>query len=91
MAGDLFHCPGNGRVLFQCLCAVSQVPVEETDLYVNFFSNRNQCPVCFGAWLYDGDGGQSDLLEPALLKMSNLMHYMLYDSDEEKVSLHKEV
>lgn len=34
---------------------------------------------------------KSDLLEPALLKMSNLMHYMLYDSDEEKVSLHKEV
>lgn len=34
---------------------------------------------------------RSDLLEPALLKMSALMHYMLYDSDEEKVSLHKEV
>jgi LytS/YehU family sensor histidine kinase len=34
---------------------------------------------------------KSDLLEPALLKMSNLMHYMLYDSDEDKVSLHKEV
>jgi LytS/YehU family sensor histidine kinase len=34
---------------------------------------------------------KSDLLEPALLKMSNLMHYMLYDSDEEKVSLHREV
>lgn len=34
---------------------------------------------------------KSDLLEPALLKMSSLMHYMLYDSDEEKVSLHKEV
>jgi len=34
---------------------------------------------------------KSDLLEPALLKMSNLMHYMLYDSDEEKVSLHKEI
>jgi two-component system, LytTR family, sensor kinase len=34
---------------------------------------------------------KSDLLEPALLKMSNLMHYMLYDSDEEKVSLNKEV
>ena len=34
---------------------------------------------------------KSDLLEPALLKMSNLMHYMLYDLDEEKVSLHKEV
>jgi two-component system LytT family sensor kinase len=34
---------------------------------------------------------KSDLLEPALLKMSNLMHYMLYDSDEEKVNLHKEV
>ena len=34
---------------------------------------------------------KSDLLEPALLKMSNLMHYMLYDSDEDKVSLHNEV
>jgi two-component system, LytTR family, sensor kinase len=34
---------------------------------------------------------RSDQLEPALLKMSGLMHYMLYDSDEEKVSLHKEV
>jgi hypothetical protein len=34
---------------------------------------------------------KSDLLEPALMKMSNLMHYMLYDSDEEKVSLQKEV
>ena len=34
---------------------------------------------------------KSDLLEPALLKMSNLMHYMLYDSDQEKVSLQKEV
>jgi two-component system LytT family sensor kinase len=34
---------------------------------------------------------KSDLLEPALLRMSSLMHYMLYDSDEEKVSLHKEV
>jgi two-component system LytT family sensor kinase len=34
---------------------------------------------------------KSDQLEPALLKMSGLMHYMLYDSDEEKVSLQKEV
>lgn len=34
---------------------------------------------------------RSDQLEPALLKMSGLMHYMLYDADEEKVSLHKEV
>jgi hypothetical protein len=34
---------------------------------------------------------RSDQLEPALLKMSGLMHYMLYDSDEEKVSLNKEV
>lgn len=34
---------------------------------------------------------RSDKLEPALLKMSGLMHYMLYDSDEEKVSLQKEV
>jgi len=34
---------------------------------------------------------QSDKLEPALMKMSGLMHYMLYDSDEEKVSLDKEI
>lgn len=34
---------------------------------------------------------KSDKLEPALMKMSGVMHYMLYDSDEEKVSLQKEV
>jgi two-component system, LytTR family, sensor kinase len=34
---------------------------------------------------------RSDLLEPALLKMSDLMHYMLYDSDEDKVNLQREV
>ena len=34
---------------------------------------------------------KSDKLEPALLKMSDLMHYMLYDADEEKVSLLKEL
>jgi hypothetical protein len=34
---------------------------------------------------------QSDKLEPALMKMSGLMHYMLYDSDEELVSLEQEI
>lgn len=34
---------------------------------------------------------RSDKLEPALLKMSDLMHYMLYDSDENKVNLQREV
>jgi two-component system, LytTR family, sensor kinase len=34
---------------------------------------------------------RSDKLEPALLKMSDLMHYMLYDSDEDKVNLQREV
>lgn len=34
---------------------------------------------------------KSDKLEPALLKMSDLMHYMLYDSDEDKVNLQREV
>lgn len=34
---------------------------------------------------------KSDKLEPALLELSNLMHYMLYESDEEKVSLAKEI
>jgi two-component system LytT family sensor kinase len=34
---------------------------------------------------------RSDKLEPALLKMSDLMHYMLYDSDEAKVNLEREV
>jgi LytS/YehU family sensor histidine kinase len=34
---------------------------------------------------------KSDKLEPALLELSNLMHYMLYESDQEKVSLSKEI
>lgn len=34
---------------------------------------------------------RSDKLEPALLELSNLMHYMLYESDQEKVSLSKEI
>jgi len=34
---------------------------------------------------------KSDKLEPALMELSNLMHYMLYESDREKVSLSKEI
>lgn len=34
---------------------------------------------------------KSDLLEPSLMKFSSLMRYMLYEADEEKVSLEKEV
>lgn len=34
---------------------------------------------------------KSDLLEPSLIKLSSLMRYMLYDSDEEKVSLENEI
>lgn len=34
---------------------------------------------------------KSDLLEPSLLKFSSLMRYMLYDADEEKVALEKEI
>lgn len=34
---------------------------------------------------------KSDKLEPALLELSNLLHYMLYESDEEKVSISKEI
>jgi sensor histidine kinase YesM len=34
---------------------------------------------------------KSDLLEPSLLKFSSLMRYMLYDADEEKVPLEKEI
>lgn len=34
---------------------------------------------------------KSDKLEPALIELSNLMHYMLYESDEEKVNLSKEI
>jgi two-component system LytT family sensor kinase len=33
---------------------------------------------------------RSDLLEPSLIKLSSLMRYMLYETDEEKVSLEKE-
>lgn len=33
---------------------------------------------------------KSDLLEPSLIKLSSLMRYMLYESDEEKVSLENE-
>lgn len=33
---------------------------------------------------------QSDLLEPSLIKFSSLMRYMLYETDEEKVSLENE-
>ena len=33
---------------------------------------------------------QSDQLEPSLIKLSSLMRYMLYETDEEKVSLEKE-
>jgi two-component system, LytTR family, sensor kinase len=34
---------------------------------------------------------QSDQLEPSLIKLSSLMRYMLYEADEEKVSLDKEI
>ena len=34
---------------------------------------------------------QSDLLEPSLIKLSSLMRYMLYEADEEKVSIEKEI
>ena len=34
---------------------------------------------------------KSDLLEPSLLKFSSLMRYMLYEADEEKVPLEKEI
>ncbi len=33
---------------------------------------------------------KSDLLEPSLIKLSSLMRYMLYETDEEKVQLEKE-
>ncbi|MBL0359208.1 MAG: histidine kinase [Chitinophagaceae bacterium] len=33
---------------------------------------------------------QSDQLEPSLIKLSSLMRYMLYETDEEKVTLEKE-
>ncbi|MEI9911926.1 MAG: histidine kinase [Bacteroidota bacterium] len=34
---------------------------------------------------------KSDLLEPSLLKFSSIMRYMLYEDDEEKVALEKEI
>lgn len=34
---------------------------------------------------------KSDLLEPSLMKFSSLMRYMLYEADEEKVPLEKEM
>ncbi|MDX2049271.1 MAG: histidine kinase [Chitinophagaceae bacterium] len=34
---------------------------------------------------------KSDLLEPSLIKLSSLMRYMLYETDEEKVPLEKEI
>ncbi|HEY6977693.1 MAG TPA: histidine kinase [Chitinophagaceae bacterium] len=34
---------------------------------------------------------KSDLLEPSLIKLSDLLRYMLYESDEEKFSLRKEI
>jgi LytS/YehU family sensor histidine kinase len=34
---------------------------------------------------------KSDKLEPALMELSNLMHYMLYESDQEKVRLSREI
>src|SRR5262249_40157374 len=34
---------------------------------------------------------KSDLLEPSLIKLSSLLRYMLYETDEQKVPLEKEV
>lgn len=34
---------------------------------------------------------KSDLLEPSLIQLSNLIRYMLYENDDEKVSLEREV
>ncbi|WP_018615766.1 sensor histidine kinase [Segetibacter koreensis] len=34
---------------------------------------------------------KSDLVEPSLIKLSSIMRYMLYENDEEKVSLEKEL
>ena len=34
---------------------------------------------------------KSDLLEPSLLKLSSLMRYMLYETDEQRVALSREV
>lgn len=34
---------------------------------------------------------KSDLLEPSLIKLSGLLQYMLYESDDEKINLQKEI
>lgn len=34
---------------------------------------------------------KSDLLEPSLIKLSSIMRYMIYENDEEKVPLEKEI
>src|SRR6202035_5510007 len=34
---------------------------------------------------------KSDLLEPSLIKLSSLLRYMLYETDEDKVLLDKEI
>lgn len=34
---------------------------------------------------------KSDLLEPSLIKLSSLLRYMIYETDEEKKSLEKEI
>ncbi|HSH68226.1 MAG TPA: histidine kinase [Bacteroidia bacterium] len=34
---------------------------------------------------------KSNLLEPSLIKLSGLLQYMLYESDDEKISIHKEI
>jgi two-component system, LytTR family, sensor kinase len=34
---------------------------------------------------------KSDLLEPSLIKLSSLLRYMLYETDEDKVALEKEI
>jgi two-component system, LytTR family, sensor kinase len=34
---------------------------------------------------------KSDLLEPSLLKLSGLLQYMLYETDHQKISIHKEI
>ena len=34
---------------------------------------------------------KSDLMEPSLIKLSNLMRYMLYESNDEKISLEQEI
>ena len=34
---------------------------------------------------------KSDMMEPSLIKLSNLMRYMLYESNDEKISLEQEI